>query len=101
MPSITSTLLYSKLVQILMVSLRGILVKSESTSRLPMNSLNVTEESLATKNTQFAYSRISLLYLGHISLNNMATSRAASKENREAESPCRVNQETTDVLKEM
>ena len=70
MPSITSTLLYSKLVQILMVSSRGILVKSELTLRLPMkslpsrctissakakesfteNSLNVIEESLGTKN---------------------------------------------------
>ena len=70
MPSITSTLLYSKLVKTLMASLRRILVKSESTSRLPMkillswctissakakesltvNSLNVIKESLGTKN---------------------------------------------------
>ena len=69
MPSVTSTLLYSKLVQILMVSSRDILRKTEFTSRLPkknlqprftissvkakesfkVNLLNVIEESLGTK----------------------------------------------------
>ena len=70
MPSITFTLLCSKLFQILMVSLRGMLVKCKSTSRLPMKSLltlcaisstkakeyftvdplNVIQGSLGTKN---------------------------------------------------
>ena len=69
-PSLTSTLLYSKLVQILIVSLRDILKKSDSTSRLAtknlqsrftissvkakksfkVSSLNVIEKSLGTKN---------------------------------------------------
>ena len=39
MPSIRSTLLYSKVVEIMMVSLRYILVKSELTSRQPLKSL--------------------------------------------------------------
>ena len=39
MPFITSTVLYCKLIQILMVSIRGILVKRKATSRLPTTSL--------------------------------------------------------------
>ena len=92
MPSILSTLLYYKLVQIFTASSRGISVKSESTSRQPMkrlpswcivssakakesftvNSLNVIKESLGTKN--FVYNKVGVPVAEHIALNGGQTS---------------------------
>ena len=52
MPSLTSTWLYSKLVQTLMVSLRGILVATESTSftNVPLKETNNVYTNLLYNN---------------------------------------------------